>query len=53
MLLIMFVVYGFFPYAYSTKKYFERMGFESVVIEYEFLKKMLYVVIPFGVAIMI
>jgi hypothetical protein len=29
------------------------MGSHNVVAEYEFLKKILYVVIPFGVAVMI
>jgi hypothetical protein len=40
MFLVLFVVYGFYPYTVSTIRYFEKRGYRDVVYEYSILKKL-------------
>jgi hypothetical protein len=41
--IIMFIIYPFYPNPFSVEKYFKRRGFENVVTEYEYVKKILHV----------
>jgi hypothetical protein len=35
-----------FPAPYSSEKYFKRRGFQAAVIDYEYVKKILYIAVP-------
>ena len=41
---IMFIVYPLYPYCFSVEKFFRIKGFENVIMEYEYIKKIFYVV---------
>lgn len=44
----MLVIYPIYPYVFS-KKYFSKRDPQSAIIEYELLKKIVYVLFPFFV----
>jgi hypothetical protein len=52
-MIIIVLVYSILPTALSTKKHFEVIGFENSVIEFEFLKKLMYVSLPLLIIIML
>jgi len=43
MLPIALFIYGLYPAAFSSKKYFEKSGFQNIIIEFQYVKKILYV----------
>jgi hypothetical protein len=48
-ILILFIVsfvYGIYPIPFTAGKYFRKIGYEKTVIEFEFIKKVLFVGYP-------
>jgi hypothetical protein len=48
-ILVMFVVYPLYPRPYSPWKYYSRIGFENLVFEYEYLKRIVYVILSISI----
>jgi hypothetical protein len=44
--IIILFIYPPYPAPYSSEKYFRARGFETAVVEYEYVKKILYIAIP-------
>ena len=42
-LTLILLVFAFVPAIYPTPKFFKKMGFENVIIEYQYLKKIIYI----------
>ena len=42
-LLLTLLVFAFIPAIYPTPKFFKKRGFVNVIIEYQYLKKILYI----------
>jgi hypothetical protein len=40
---IIVIAYGLYPIIFNTEKYFKRRGYENIVVEFEFVKKLLFV----------
>ena len=46
---ILLLGYGLYPYTFSAKRYFKKLGNYQVVEEYEFLKKIIYIILPIAI----
>ena len=43
LLTLILLVFAFYPAIYPTAKFFKKRGFENVIVEYQYLKKILYI----------
>ncbi len=43
---IVVIVYGVYPLIFTAEKYIKRQGYQNVVTEFEFIKKILFIGIP-------
>jgi hypothetical protein len=43
MLPIALIIYGLYPAALPSKKYFKKSGFQNTIIEFQYVKKILYI----------
>jgi hypothetical protein len=48
-LIVILILYPFFSFVYSSETYFRKRGYESTVIEYERIKKIIYLLLPFSI----
>jgi hypothetical protein len=46
MIYILVFAYGLYPIKYSSEKYFKKRGSEEALVEYHYIKKILYVIVP-------